>query len=232
VKKSLFVTVMATIACGMLWILVLAATHRSPVLDAGEMVYVSGGFINDPNHPDQEIIVLPFWIDKYEVTNAQFKKFRPDYRFPEDQEDFPVTNVTWEEAAAYASWAGKQLPTEAEWEFAAGAADGRQFPWGNENKKPRNGSTRNLERVGSYRDHASPYGCLDMEGNAWEWTQSPKVSTASHDSLVISSNQKILKGGWRQLKKSATIAAINDRLTLPSDTHSPQAGFRCVRRLK
>jgi formylglycine-generating enzyme required for sulfatase activity len=235
-RKSLFVTVMATIACGMLWILFLAATRQSPVLDAGEMIRIEGGEMIDPNQPDRRIIVKPFRIDKYEVTNAQYARFRPDHQYLETQADFPVTGITWEEAKAYAEWAGKDLPTEAEWEFAAGAADGRRFPWGSEGRVPPIKKADELDRVGSYRDNASPAGCFDMEGNVWEWTSDQAadlVVTVSANSAHASAAPKmILKGGWRQLKKSVAPAAVNERWALEATARSPQAGFRCVQRMQ
>ncbi|MGH7597305.1 MAG: formylglycine-generating enzyme family protein [bacterium] len=235
-RKSLFVTVMATIACGMLWILFLAATRQSPVLDAGEMIRIEGGDLIDPNQPGRLIKVAPFRIDKYEVTNAQYARFRPDHQYLETQADFPVTNITWEEAKAYAGWAGKDLPTEAEWEFAAGAADGRRFPWGAERRVPPIKQADVLDRVGSYRDNASPSGCFDMEGNVWEWTNDEasslvvKVSANGiHEDAVP---KMILKGGWRQLKKSVAPAAVSERWTLEATTRSTQVGFRCVQRMQ
>ncbi len=236
-RKSLFVTVMATIACGMLWILFLAATRQSPVLDAGEMIRIEGGNLVDPNQPGRKINVAPFRIDKYEVTNAQYARFRPDHQYSETQADFPVTSITWEEAKAYAEWAGKDLPTEAEWEFAAGAADGRRFPWGAEKRVPPIQKADELDRVGSYRDNASPAGCFDMEGNVWEWTSDEVASltllTASaNDAQAIAAPKKILKGGWRQLKKSVAPAAVSERWTLEATTRSSQVGFRCVQRMQ
>jgi formylglycine-generating enzyme required for sulfatase activity len=237
VRKSLFVTVMATIACGMLWVLFLAATRRSPVLDAGEMVRVEGGDLIDPNQPGRQIKVAPFRIDKYEVTNAQYARFRTDHQFLETEADFPVMNITWEEAKAYAEWAGKELPTEAEWEFAAGAADGRRFPWGKERRVPPIKKADKLDRVGSYRNNTSPAGCFDMEGNVWEWTSdelaSPALLTAAANGAHEGAAPKmILKGGWHQLKKSVAPAAVSERWTLEATARSPQVGFRCVQRMQ
>jgi formylglycine-generating enzyme required for sulfatase activity len=236
VRKSLFVTVLLTVVCGMLWILFLAATRRSPVLDAGEMVRVERGVWTDPTQPDCQVVVQPFLIDKYEVTNAQFARFRPEHQFPEQQEDFPVTNVTWEDAAAYAKWAGKQLPTEAEWQLAAGAADGRRYPWGKDRRLPRLKDAKICQKVGSSRENYSPVGCYDMEGNVWEWTSddAPVAQTGVpvQASLGVASVQKILKGGWRQSKKTVAPARLNERITLDIQQSRPDVGFRCVRRLQ
>jgi formylglycine-generating enzyme required for sulfatase activity len=236
VKKSLFVTVLLTITCGMLWILFLAATRRSPVLDAGEMVRVDGGVWTDPAQADHQIVVQPFLIDKYEVTNAQFARFRPEHTFPEQEEDFPITNVTWEEAAAYAKWAGKQLPTAAEWQLAAGAAEGRRYPWGKEKRLPNLKDAKECQKVGSYRENYSPAGCYDMEGNVWEWTSDncpiSNIVASAQESPAVAPTQKVLKGGWRQVKKSVVPAAVHEQITLDMQERLPNVGFRCVRRLQ
>lgn len=231
-KKSLFVTVIVTISCGLLWVVFLAATHRGPVFDANEMVRVDGGVIVDPSQPGNKIEVSPFLIDKYEVTNAQYKKFDPEHTFSEDQADFPVTNITWEEARAYAESLGKSLPTEAEWQLAAGAAKGHKFPWGTEKRSAKVKSAGELQRVGSIPENVSPSGCFDMEGNVWEWT-SDDMPVASVSNVSSSAPvKKILKGGWRQTKRTVAAASIADRKTQDMQKRSPQVGFRCIRRLR
>ena len=131
-----------------------------------------------------------FYIDKTEVTNEQFKTFMDatNYQpkipekflyhwkngtYPKKKAKHPVVWVSIKDAKAYAKWAGKRLPTESEWQKAAQSTDGRDWPWGNifdPNKA--NMDSDDTRPVGSYPAGASPYGCLDMAGNVWEWTSS------------------------------------------------------------
>ncbi|MBU0494287.1 MAG: formylglycine-generating enzyme family protein [Chloroflexi bacterium] len=139
--------------------------------------------------PQHRVYLNAFYIDRTEVTNAEYQRFVTatghapprhwiDGQVPAGLTDYPVVNVGLRDAQAYADWAGKRIPTEAEWEKAARGTDGRAYPWGNEwNPNRANaldanvlGSAWNgLAPVGSYPAGASPYGALDMAGNAWEW---------------------------------------------------------------
>jgi len=161
-----------------------------------EMVYVpAGGFLYAEAKEERE---LPgFWIDRAPVTNAEYKGFldaNPEYpvpfarqdwtqpynwdkqsrTYPLGRADHPVVLVTWYDAAAYAEWAGARLPTEVEWEKAARGTDGRRYPWGNWEDGRCNTTEANVfttTPVGQYSPHGdSPYGCVDMAGNVWEWT--------------------------------------------------------------
>ena len=146
-------------------------------------VYVMGSDDGPDNErPPHEVSLDAFYIDKLEVTNAQYLAYaeatgreQPQFFREEgyNQLDQPVVGVLWSQAIAYCQWAGLQLPSEAQWELAAAGSDGRPFPWGSE---PANGSLCNFNfstgptMVGSYPNGASPYGALDMAGNVWEWT--------------------------------------------------------------
>lgn len=154
------------------------------LVPAGESVMGcdKGHYSERPAHP---VRLGPFLIDKHEVTNAQFAKFVKETTYkPEgpwrqgyrafDESDFPVRFVTWHDADAYARWAGRRLPTEAQWERAARGTDGRIYPWGMDWKDGLSRTDQDQEagptKVGSFPKGASPYGCLDMGGNVWEWS--------------------------------------------------------------
>jgi len=135
------------------------------------------------DRPRHRMIVEPYRIDKYPVTNAQYALFvaktghRPplhwkDGYIPEGKKLLPVTMVSWHDAMAYAQWAGKRLPTEAEWEKAARGTDGRRWPWGNQMDTHRLNTYYNVgvaSIVTRFENGASPYGVLDMAGNVSEW---------------------------------------------------------------
>ncbi len=137
--------------------------------------------------------VSGFYMDRTPVTNGEFAKFLDaagyhptddhnflrdwkDGRYPEGSKDTPVTWVSIEDARAYAAWAGKRLPHEWEWQYAAQSADGRTYPWGNDwNAKampqPDHGRTMSsLANVGTFPAGASPFGVLDLIGNVSQWT--------------------------------------------------------------
>jgi len=137
---------------------------------------------------DHRMGIDSFYIDKYPVTNAEFKKFMDASGYkPSDAHNFlrdwkadepnkPVTWVSLEDASAYAKWAGKRLPHEWEWQYAAQGMDGRTYPWGNEWKDsavPAQDTSRELTGpadVTAHPEGASPFGVMDMVGNVWQWT--------------------------------------------------------------
>ena len=178
-----------------------------PVPPAGMVLVPAGECLlgsNDPEvdeerRPERRRFLPGFFIDRTEVTNAQFQRFRPAHHFLKGEENLPAAEVTYAEAEAYAAWAGKRLPTEDEWEKAARGTDGRTFPWGSTwdpkkvatrspkaGKHPACGGPSRLRPVGSVPAGASPYGCLDLAGNAWEWVQ-------GHPNGNL--DQRILRGG-------------------------------------
>jgi len=151
---------------------------------AGKFIMGSpAGEGEDDEHPQHTVNLDAFWIDRTEVTNAQYRKCVDAgacrvLEWCSAYEDatrvnYPVVCVRWGDAQAYCSWAGGRLPTEAEWEKAARGADGRTYPWGNNEPDCSRANIGNCVEdataVGSYPAGASPYGALDMAGNVWEW---------------------------------------------------------------
>jgi len=143
---------------------------------------------------DHRIHINSFWIDTYPVTNAQFKTFLDSTHYrPQDDLNFlrdwqngvcpkgwdnkPVTWVSLEDARAYAAWAGKRLPHEWEWQYAAQGTDGRLYPWGNtwdDGAVPTPDKTRTMrgpDPVDAHSRGASPFGVMDLVGNVWQWTE-------------------------------------------------------------
>ncbi len=155
---------------------------------AGEFRMGSAGTEQDAQldeQPQHAVYLDAFWIDRTEVTNAMYAKCiqagacQPPWQSSSSQfgnprfANYPVAGMTWLRAKAYCEWAGRRLPTEAEWEKAARGTDGRLYPWGNAvpNSQLLNfdAALGNTVEVGSYPAGASPYGALDMAGNLWEW---------------------------------------------------------------
>jgi formylglycine-generating enzyme required for sulfatase activity len=195
--------------------------------------------------------VKSFWMDKYPVTNLQFKKFldasryRPgddlnflrDWQngsYPQGWEDKPVTWVSLEDARAYASWAGKRLPHEWEWQMAAQGGDGRLYPWGNDWDAsavpvPDRGRTmRGPDAVSAHPRGASPFGVMDLVGNVWQWTD---------EFADAHTRGGILRGGsYYQPQGSIWYFPQAYKLTehgkllmmAPSKDRSAGLGFRCV----
>jgi formylglycine-generating enzyme required for sulfatase activity len=144
------------------------------------MVLVPGGdFLmgNDDRAPDERprrvVNVKPFYIDKFEVTNQDFKKVFPDHEFHDGEENYPAVDVSWTEAMKYAQAVGKRLPTEAEWEKAARSTDAREYPWGPDwaanMANTREQDERRTIRVGQLFNGTSACKCVDMSGNVYEW---------------------------------------------------------------
>jgi formylglycine-generating enzyme required for sulfatase activity len=205
---------------------------------------------------EKVIEVHAFFIDRFPVTNAQFKQFLDathyaphdalnflrDWKngsFPKGWERHPVTWVSLEDARAYAQWAGKRLPHEWEWQLAAQGTDGRIFPWGDEwepdkiplpdwgQTAPR--SMRGPDPVDAHPDGASPYGVMDLVGNVWQWTDE---FTDEHTRAAI-----VRGGEYYQPQGSIWYfpqAWRNDEhgkvlLMSPGYDRSGGIGFRCVR---
>jgi len=249
------------------------------LIPAGEFLMGSPdgeGLSNE--HPQHRVYLDAYYIDRYEVTNAQFKEFvdatgyvteaerngkayvrhvwppgiyirGANWRFPRGPEkelraesNHPVLQVTWNDAVAFANWAGKRSPTEAEWEKAARGTDGRRWPWGNIFNLEIDGVTVHTNQhviygttpVGQFPTGVSPYGVYDMAGNVREWVMdwyaadyyenSPKTNPKGPDSREF----RVLKGAsWTNSHESNFRCAL--RAVSKPDFSSDFIGFRCAR---
>lgn len=202
------------------------------LVPAGEFIF---GVDRGPaDERPQRVIDLPaFYIDKYEVTNADFVKVFPEHAVEPGREYFPVTGVTWDQAAAYAETVGKRLPTEREWEKAARGTDGREYPWGNVfDAKMCNSSERpnpHLMVAGGNRAGSSPYGCLDMAGNAYEWTADWYQAYPGNTDIIKEYGQlfRVLRGG--SYKSRSFDVRTTRRLYDRQDSAGEDYGFRCAK---
>ena len=225
------------------------ANRNKPMPPEG-MISVSGGtFMMGRNggdvseRPAHQVSVKPFFIDAYEVTNENYAKFIQAAghnipatwttgSYPDGAARRPVTGVAWDDAVAYCKWAGKRLPTEEEWEFAARGTDGRIYPWGNDWQQDAanaNGARTDLVDVGSYKGQ-SPFGAFDMVGNAWEWTASDfrAYPGGSLPTNLPSGDLKVIRGGsYESLKDVATVTYRTGWPARGAKTYS-ETGFRCV----
>jgi formylglycine-generating enzyme required for sulfatase activity len=211
------------------------------------MVYVPGVTFqmgrddgDEFERPAHAVTVAPFFLDRTEVTNDQYQEFvkQTGHRaplhwkkgsYPEGTGRLPVVNVSWQDASEYARWAGKRLPTEEEWEFAARGTDSRLYPWGAEwNPNLANTeetSRQRLVEVGSYSAGASPYGALDLCGNVWEWTASDlaKYTTGQPETADI----KVIRGGSADTPRD--VATATYRGAVQPGKRYDKTGFRCAR---
>jgi formylglycine-generating enzyme required for sulfatase activity len=206
-------------------------------------------------HPRHQVYLDAFYMDKFEVTVARYAEFmrstnrsKPAYWDRVDinkHGNLPVIGVDWHDAEDYCRWAGKRLPTEAEWERAARGTDGRTYPWGNEGPTPRlanfgkdytnvnNVYDESLAPVESFEAGNSPYGLHRMAGNVWEWTadwydehyykksppQNPKGPSSD-------TGKKVLRGGsWTNVPGNVRSA---DRNRYTPTTRYSHLGFRCA----
>jgi formylglycine-generating enzyme required for sulfatase activity len=225
------------------------------------MTYVPGGEFmmgreqNDggdkyesPSHPAR---VKPFFMDIYEVSRDEYQRCVEVDQCPAPQGwegraypvgtgKWPVTGVDWKAADTYAKWAGKRLPTEEEWEFAARGFEDKHYPWGHEWQQGlanANGERDNLANVGEYKGK-SPFGLFDMVGNAWEWTSSTIHSylqgRISEDALPKTKREqmKVIRGGCYLSDSQSATVTYRRGWPPPQGGDYAQTGFRCAMDIK
>ena len=236
---------------GLAFLLLGAACTGDPCPQEHLVLVPAGWFLmgeNDgrrSNQPQHRVYLDAYCIQSTEVTAGEFTAYLAATGQPADvgnhfsldkRDSFPAIGVLWRDADAYCRWAGLRLPTEAEWEKAARGVDGRRFPWGNSwDPRLANTAESGLEEVlpvGSYPAGVSPYGLLDMAGNAAEWvadyfafnyyqvspTHNPIGST-----LVLGHG---LRGG--SYVSPAGQATTYFRDSSHSAQPNPRVGFRCA----
>ncbi len=216
---------------------------------AGGEIAIGGG---DTKLPIERVIVREFSISETEVTNAQYAEFVKETghaspagwksaEFPKDRGNFPVTNVSYQDAVEFCKWLEKKiglpvrLPTEAEWEKAARGNTENKYPWGSEWKKEAANSEETGGKIAAVKSFAlnrSPFGAFDMAGNVWEWTQEKVAKTdAVTDERVkkaLAEGQvlRVVKGG-SAFEKSTQIS-VRSRYEVPENTKDAWVGFRYV----
>lgn len=235
-------------------------TSKTSEVDGMKQLYVpAGSFIMGSNKgatnavPEHTVTLDAFWIDQTEVTNGQYAKCvasgscsapasevshnRIAYYGSEKFADFPVINVTWTQAKEYCTWAGRELPTEAQWEKAARGTDGRTYPWGEDVPNYQllnffNPKRQDTVKTGSYPDGASVYGALDMSGNVWEWTADwyeeayYKTSPDTNPTGPTYGYLRTLRGGsWADDR--SLVRTINRKGITPIYSDY-EIGFRCA----
>ena len=200
-------------------------------------------------HDFGPVTVGPLLVDECLVTNGQFDAFLqatlyrpveprnflkhwPGGRCPDVIRDHPVVYVGLDDARAYAKWAGKRLPTEEEWQLAGQSTDGRRWPWGGEYDAARcNSSGRGTSPVRAFPTGRSPFGCYDMTGNVWQWTESERDD--GHTRFAI-----IRGGSWFDAKGSTWYVHGGPQpldyhakfvLMYPGLDRCATVGFRCVK---
>ena len=223
--------------------------------DGAPMFLVPGGTFTMGNNdgqpveaPAHQVRMSTYYIDQHEVTNRQFRiflqeshyhgspagKWLTDDKSRDEPEGSPVVLVNFHDAEAFATWALKQLPTEAQWEMAARSTDGRRYPWGDEAVKWSR-VHRHIDPVMTFHEDKSPYGVFDMAGNVHEWTTDvydPKYYRRAGKTIVENPSGPTPNSRIRipqhVVRGAAKNWSVTHREGQSADTRLPHLGFRCV----
>lgn len=215
-----------------------------------------GDWIGEDEFPLHKVFLSSFWMDKTEITNAQYQSCvlagvcTPPHELASETQksyfdntefaDYPVIQVDWEQAQTYCNWAGRRLPTEAEREKAARGTTERLFPWEGDGKGPYfanfdiddNWPNADTTPVGSILPGASPYGVMDMAGNVYEWVADWYAVDYYQNSQVNNptgpdqGTARVIRGG--AWSSDWNFLRTASRLSYYPDGHSNDIGFRCA----
>lgn len=204
------------------------------------------------SRPSNKVIVAPFYIDKFEVTNEMYdacvyarecrrplqsgSATRPSYYESSVFANYPVIYVDWKMAKTYCEWRGARLPTEAEWEFAARGTDSRSYPWGEKvdcSFANAAGCIGDTAPVDQYTTGQSPYGVFGMAGNVWEWTSSlfdfyPYDAADGREDLTKPGERMARGGSWHTFGGNGGNVRTDIRLKLDPAYYGAYVGFRCA----
>ncbi len=222
--------------------------QKMVLIPAGEFI-MGEDFFKKSAGPRHAVHLDDYQIDLYDVTNAHYQRFVEATKrappshwngnyFPPGKANHPVTFVNWFDADAYCRWAGKRLPTEAEWEKAARGSDGRIFPWGSKYEPKRANvppeEIKDTTPVNAFPEGRSPYGLYDMSGNVFQWTADWFLpypgNQVPHPNF--GEKLKVLRGGsffdCSYYKCGLSFQTFN-RISLAPATRAISAGFRCAK---
>ena len=212
-------------------------------------------------NPQQKVFLKGFYIDRFEVTNKRYKAYIDDLgaippenwennNYPEGEDDFPITWVTWFDATNFCQWASKELPSEKQWERAARGSAGFEYPWGNEfdptlaKLASKSTSKNKVAKVGSFPKGASPEGAHDLIGNVWEWVKDDYTAYkgSEYKNEYLDSGYKVFRGqsssnighfpGLMYDMALKEFARSGHREFSDPDQGGPDVGFRCSSREK
>jgi formylglycine-generating enzyme required for sulfatase activity len=225
--------------------------------DGSPMVLVPGGTFRMGSNegqpaeaPEHQVRLATYYVDQHEVTRRQFRlflaeahyhgsppgKWLTDEKTRTEPENEPMIQVNFQDAEAFATWAGKLLPTEAQWEMAARSTDGRRYPWGDDSPKwSRARSSHQIDPVMTFPEDKSAYGAYDLAGNVREWTRDWYDYRYYHQFTKVTADnpvgpapaarsrtpQRVVRGGSKNW-------SVTYREGVPPDRRLPALGFRCV----